>query len=103
MRISYQRTGGFTGIALSFEVQTETLPPDEAIHIEKLVDGSSFFDLPSKIISVDEVRDQFQYRVTITTEEHQHTVDVGDAAAPDSLLPLLEELKILYHSAKKYP
>ena len=95
MRISYQRTGGFAGMVMSFDVQTESLPPDEAKDLKDLVGAAGFFDLPSKIVSDELGRDQFQYQLTITTDEKQHTVEVGDAAVPKSLWPLLEKLRIL--------
>jgi hypothetical protein len=95
MRISYQRTGGFAGMVMSFDVQTETLPADEANDLKNLVDAAGFFDLPSKIVSDELSRDKFQYQLTITTEDEQHTVEVGDAAVPNSLWPLLEKLRIL--------
>lgn len=95
MRISYKRTGGFAGMVLSFDLQTETLPPEEADELQNLVEAAGFFNLPSKITSEGVVRDQFQYQLTITTDKQQHTVEVGDAAAPDSLWPLLEKLRIL--------
>ena len=95
MQISYQRTGGFAGMVMSFVVQTETLPPEDANDLKNLVKAADFFSLPSRIVSDGPARDQFQYQVAITAEGQQHTVEVGDAAVPDSLWPLLEKLRIL--------
>jgi len=84
---------------MSLDLKTETLPPEEANDLQNLVNAAGFFDLPSKIVSNEMGRDQFQYQLTITTDEQQHTVEVGDAAAPDSLWPLLEKLRILSRTA----
>jgi hypothetical protein len=95
MRISYQRTGGFAGMVLNFDIQTESLSPEEGQSLLELVDAAGFFDLPSKIVSGEMGVDRFHYKLSISTEEQQHTVEVGDASAPDNLWPLLEKLRLL--------
>lgn len=98
MKISYRRTGGFAGMVMKYEVDTDSLPQDEAQEIAQLVDSAGFFDLPSDIKSTGVGADQFEYRLTVETEGQQHTVEVGEAAVPDDLWPLLNKLRVLLRS-----
>ena len=100
MKISYQRTGGFAGMVMSFSIHTETLPSDEGEELKNLVAAANFFELPSKTESSGPVSDQFQYIITIETEDQQHTVEVGDAALPENLGPLLNKLRVLSRTTR---
>jgi hypothetical protein len=100
MKISYQRTGGFAGMVFSFDVATETLSPDEEKELLDLVISANFFELPATISTDVPGADQFQYKLTVETEEQQHTVEVGDAGVPENLWPLLNKLRILSRSTR---
>jgi hypothetical protein len=101
MRIIFERTGGFAGMRLAAEVQTEVLAPEEADELTKLVESSCFFDLPASLITSDGSPDQFLYRLVITNGELEHTIETSETAAPNALLPLLEHLTRLARSKKK--
>lgn len=100
MKISYRRTGGFAGMVISFDLDSDTLPSDEADELANLLTTADFFELPTKITPDSSVADQFQYTITVETEEQQHTIDVGDAAIPESLWPLLNKLKVLSRTSR---
>ena len=100
MKISYQRTGGFAGMVMSFDIVTETLSSEEAEEIRELVTSADFFRLPAVIPSASPGADQFQYKLTVETEEQRHSVEVGDADVPEKLWPLLNKLRILSRSAR---
>ena len=68
MRISVRRTGGFAGMARTFEVDTSTLPAARAAEIERLA-RSLGAQQPSA--------DAFSYEVTIDGQTHRGV----DAAA----------------------
>ena len=95
MRITYERTGGFTGMRVAMTIDLKDLPDDQAKELGDLLDQSDFFDLPEKIMPSGSVPDQFQYTVTVEAERGSHTVRTGDVTAPDSLRPLLERLNQL--------
>ena len=95
MKIYYRRTGGFAGMVMSFDLTTETLPPEEADELQELVNSADFFSLPDVIPSEIPGADRFQYRLTVEIEEQQHTVEVGDAAVPENLWPLLKKIRVL--------
>ena len=98
MKISYRRTGGFAGMILSYDIDVDTLPPEEVNELETLVSEADFFMLPEEIRAETPGTDQFQYTLTIETDQDQHTVECGDAAMPDNLWPLVNKIRILSRS-----
>ena len=101
MKISYRRTGGFAGMILSYDIDVDNLPPEEANELETLVSKADFFTLPAEISAETTGADQFQYLLTIKTGQAQHTVEVGDAAMPEKLWPLVNKIRILSRSTPK--
>lgn len=93
MRIYFERSGGFTGISLTTTIDTTQLPPEQADAWQQLVQETSFFELPACLTNNGGI-DQFQYTLTVETDEQQHTVLTTDSAAPESLYQLLQELTL---------
>jgi hypothetical protein len=100
MRIDLVRTGGFAGMRVATTVNTETLPPDEAHALRESVDAARFFDLPSVAASPAPGADRFHYKITVELEGRRHTVELGEAAAPEALQALLERLTALARAAR---
>ncbi|MBW4495206.1 MAG: hypothetical protein KME26_19380 [Oscillatoria princeps RMCB-10] len=92
MRINFERTGGFAGMRLATVADTNTLPPEEANQLRRLVDAADFFHLPPTITSPTPVADRFQYRLAVEENGQQHTVTVSERALPAPLRPLIEWL-----------
>ena len=93
MRIAFERTGGFAGMTVSGEVDTASLPPEEAQALREMVDAAGVYDLPARPSAPG--ADRFQYTLTVEDEGRRHTVEVGEAGASDALLALLRRLTIL--------
>ncbi|MEH1966890.1 protealysin inhibitor emfourin [Nostoc sp.] len=93
MRISLERTGGFAGITKKTTVDTDTLPPNEASTLPRLVEAADLFRLPEQITSSNPQSDRFQYKLTVEDNGKQHTVTVSEAALPGTLRPLIEWLQ----------
>jgi hypothetical protein len=95
MRITYARSGGFAGVRRPpVELDTATLPNDEARAWEKLVAQADFFALPASIPSRGPQADRFNYTITVRQEGGaEHTVTVSEEAVPDALRPLLKRLQ----------
>jgi hypothetical protein len=64
------------------------------------VDAARFFDLPAVIASPTPGADRFQYKITVEAEGRRHTVEVGEAAVPGNLQPLIQRLITLARSAR---
>ena len=97
MRISFERTGGFAGITKKTTVDTDTLPPNEASTLARLVEVADLFRLPEHITSPNPQSDRFQYKLTVEDNGKQHTVSVSEAALPGTLRPLIEWLQNVAH------
>ncbi len=95
MHIDFTRTGGFAGMRLSCSVDTDQLPADQATELNTLLGNAAFFELPDKIVPDKQQPDRFEYRLNVDAGDKSHSVTVSDAAAPESLRPLLNYLTTL--------
>ncbi len=95
MHIDFTRSGGFAGMRLSCSLDTDQLPDDQASELNKLIGDSAFFELPEKMLPEKPQPDRFEYHVNVDAGDKSHAVMVSDAAAPDSLRPLLNYLTTL--------
>lgn len=92
MRIYFERTGGFTGLALATTVESDTLSQQDEQRLRQLIDEAGFFDLPAVLHDTAAAVDQFGYKVTVEIAGRSHTVEATEGAIPPPLRPLLEWL-----------
>ena len=75
MQIGFQRSGGFAGLTMGCEVDTERLPPAEAQDIERLVEkveaSGGGGGGPGK-------PDRFQYELTFTRGGKTRSFQLGE-------------------------
>jgi hypothetical protein len=106
MRVHFERSGGFGGMRLTAELDTDqlqatygaahvqrVLSPEEARHLERLVESSDFFTLPARTSSAGRGADRFQYIITVENAGKRHSVHTIDEAAPEALSALLASLR----------
>jgi hypothetical protein len=93
MKISFERTGGFAGMRVAITVELDSLPEPDAATLRKLVTDADFFNL-AEIRAGQAIPDGFQYTITIEGDGQHRTIRMTDAAIPDKLRPLLEELSL---------
>jgi len=91
MRLSFERSGGFTGILQTKTFDTDALTNEAAAQLIHLVEAADFFRLPAMIATTAQP-DRFQYQITIETGDRQHTINVSESTAPGTLRPLLDWL-----------
>lgn len=101
MRIRFERTGGFAGIHMVAEIDTESLPPEEARAVQQLVERAGFFELPRIVAAPTRAPDQFRYRLAIEDQGREHTVETCETAAPDTLRPLLRRLTAVARAGRR--
>ncbi len=100
MKIYFERTGGFTGRSVSTEIDTNRIPPEQALSLLEKVDYSDFFCLPQTVSGGPESlfgADRLCYKVTVEVAGVKHTVETSDESAPEELQPLLRELSQYAH------
>jgi hypothetical protein len=95
MRIHFERGGGFAGIRLKSDVDTASLPPDDAKVIEELVKEAHLEDLPAVSRASAKARDTFEYLVSVEDGGNQVSVRMTDGAIPPSVQPLIARLLTL--------
>jgi hypothetical protein len=106
MKIYFERSGGFMGRNVSTTVDTNQIPPEEALSLLKKVEYSDFFCLPQSSSGGLEGApgaDQLCYRVTVEVAGVQHTVETSDTSAPEELQPLLDELSNIARGSETAP
>lgn len=91
MHISFERSGGITGMPVTIAIDTDSLSSDEVSQLCQLVDNSGFFELPTATTEPSQP-DRFQYKVIIREGDRQHTVKIGETAINNKLKPLLDWL-----------
>lgn len=91
MRITFERSGGFTGIPMTATVDTQTLAAAQVTEFQSLVEAADFFRLPATIPAAAQP-DRFQYQITVEDGNRHHTVSVGESAVPGTLRPLIERM-----------
>lgn len=88
MRIVCERTGGFAGLTLRAEVDSEQLTPAEARKLKRLVEEARPFDQPAEAKGA--MPDQYQYDLEIEDEGRTRTIQTNDAAASEEMTKLIE-------------
>jgi len=82
-------------MTVSGEIDTASLPPEEAQALREMVDAAGIYDLPAKPDAPAPGSDRFSYTLTVDDAGRQHSVEVGEAGASDALRALLRRLTIL--------
>ena len=100
MQIDFVRSGGFAGMRLAASLDTQNPPSAAGANLEKLVADAAFFELPAEIRSASPGADRFEYRITIAAGQNTHVVSLQEAAMPDPLRPLIEQLTALAQSQR---
>jgi len=95
MIIQLERSGGFAGIPIHTQIDTEELELADREKLEKLVDESGFFELPAKVQSSGQGADRFQYTLTIRKGGQSHTVTAGEDEFPQPLQNLIQQVTTL--------
>jgi hypothetical protein len=97
MLIDFESSGGYANLQLSFHANTDTLPPDVAAEISKLVASSGVFEIKQEDVapSPSGPPDVLWYRLSLRDGSRQTTLALNDVTAPASLHPLLALLRQL--------
>ena len=86
---------------LAATLDSESLLPEEADRLRRLIAAASFFDQPSSRQSPIRRVDRFQYQVTIEEGDRLKKVELDESSVPETLQPLLDYLVDLARKAQK--
>ena len=92
MRIHFERSGGFAGITLTADLDSDQLSTAQAANLTELVDQADFFNQPKKPKASSRGADQFQYKIRVETPSKSHEIQLGDGNVPPKLKPLVDRL-----------
>ena len=97
MYIEYKCTGGYGGLRLSYQVETDALPAEESKTILDLIDAARVLKLDPKQVSAASRRipDDFACLLTIVSKKDKQTLSFNELDAPESLRRLSAYLRKL--------
>lgn len=100
MIIRMERSGGFAGMTLRAEIDSEQLDEHESQALYELVNSADFFKLPGRIEVPNVGADRFVYVLSVEHSGRSHTVEVNEGGVPEQLQPLINRVTLL---ARRYP
>lgn len=89
--ISYKRRGGTLGQEITANFDLNSMPASDSQHLQDLIDESNFFEIPI-VDAVPSSPDEFEYIITVISENSIHTVSATDNLMPRSLRSLIQDL-----------
>ena len=97
MRIEYQCSGGFGGLRMAYQGETDALPSAEAKKLLDLIEAANVFDLNLKQISqkTRNIPDDFTCRLTLSTAGKKKILSFNELGAPETLRRLSVHLRKL--------
>jgi hypothetical protein len=100
MRIHFERAGGFTGIRLKADVDTDALPPEEAKAWQALVAKAQLGQIRQSSGADSPIRDAVEYSLTVEDGGKRSSVRMTDETLPPSASPLIDRLLALAKKPK---
>jgi hypothetical protein len=95
MHIQFVRSGGFAGLRMTTEIDSEDLSQEELQNLREALDNANFFSLPEQMMADLGSADRFQYEITVDDGIRHHTVVANDASMPGEMQPLVSHLERL--------
>lgn len=86
------RTGGFTGVQAHRDLDTSTLPPDQAARLHVLIAALDLDALARRRLSGRPMPDGFTYQFTVERNERRWQFTVREPHIPPPVQRLLDHL-----------
>lgn len=104
LRITFRTGGGFAplpGLSTPVTIDAAALPADAAAELRQLLEGASFFSLPSRIGGQPGAADYQTYTVAVEEDGRTHTVRVSEPIPDERLRALVDRLRLLAAEKKR--
>lgn len=97
MRIEYECSGGYGGLRLTYQCETDALPAAESKKILDLIAAARVLELDPRQISAKSPRipDDFDCRLTLSSAGKKKTLSFSELGAPENLRRLSVHLRKL--------
>jgi hypothetical protein len=97
MHIEYQCSGGYGGLRLTYQGETDALPAADAKVLLGLIEAANIFDLTQKQLSkkARSIPDDFACRLTLSKAGKQKTLSFNELGVPENLRRLSVHLRKL--------
>ena len=97
MRIEYKCSGGYGGLRLAYQCDTDALPADESKTILDLIEAARALELDPKEVSTPSrsIPDDFVCRLTLSTDEMKNSFSFNELSVPKNLRRLSAYLRKL--------
>jgi len=91
MKVTFQQSGGITGLTRRIELDTATLPAKEAKALQKAVADSDLVEAPAA--PAGRARDLMQYEIRVEKDDGAAvTVRLNDSTVTEQIYPLIQFL-----------
>jgi len=101
MLIHFEQSGGFAGIRLKADVDTDTLPKDQAQALRTLVQEAQLGTAPMGSKLRSRMRDGFEYHIEIEDGGSRQILKLTEENLPAATQRLVKELRRLAISKRK--
>ncbi len=91
MKVTFRETGGVAGLTRGIELDTSSLPPADAKHLEQLV--LALRDRPRRTLDTSNARDLTNYDITIHDAGVTHHLSFNDMTLSEDAQPLINLLQ----------
>ncbi len=91
MKIKFRQSGGYAGLRMGCDLDTNSLSIAESTQLESLVKTSGILRVSSG--RSKNAADLISYEITIETNEGTQQVQLDDSTLPESVFPLLDYLQ----------
>jgi hypothetical protein len=90
MKVSYRQSGGFAGLILGCDLDTEKLPPAEAAELLRLVEQAALDKIGAKTSAKG--RDLMNYEIVVVDKGHATKATFDDMTIPANVQALVDFL-----------
>ena len=91
MKVKFVQSGGYAGLRMGCDLDTDSLPAEEAAMLQSLVEQSGFFQAQSD--RTPTARDLLNYSIAVETNEGSSQISFDDLSMPDGIAPLVKYLQ----------
>ena len=91
MKIKFRQSGGYAGLRMGCDLDTDLLSTAESTKLASLVKASGISQLKST--HSKNTADVISYQITIETNDGTHQITFDDLTLPESVIPLLDYLQ----------